>query len=105
MKKQLWVFIYIKYGKFCSVLLELFIKHKLLFSEECMYVIPNLFSKYRNEVCMLSIVNQNVTLARAGAVANYINKMAIFCGGRSLQGAHKDCKMYDTQKDLWSNFR
>ena len=41
---------------------------------------------------MLSIVNQNVTLARAGAVANYINKMAIFCGGRSLQGVHKDCK-------------
>ena len=54
---------------------------------------------------MLSIVNQNVTLARAGAVANYINKMAIFCGGRSLQGVHKDCKMYDTQKDLWANFR
>ena len=34
-KKQLWVLVYIKYGKFCSVSLELFIKHKPLSSEEC----------------------------------------------------------------------
>ena len=33
-KKQLWVFVYIKYGKFWSNFLELFIKHKPLFSEE-----------------------------------------------------------------------
>ena len=32
--KQLWVFVYIKYGKFWSISLELFIKQKHLFSEE-----------------------------------------------------------------------
>ena len=31
---QLWVFVYIKYGKFCSVSLEHFVEHKLFFSEE-----------------------------------------------------------------------
>ena len=30
-KKQLWVFVYIKYGKFWSISLGHFIKHKLLF--------------------------------------------------------------------------
>ena len=48
-KKQLWVFVYIKYGKFWSVSLELFIKHKPLFSEEWSdiwgdYFADNLFS-------------------------------------------------------------
>ena len=33
-KKQLWGFVYIKYGKFWSISLELFIKHKPLLSEE-----------------------------------------------------------------------
>ena len=32
-KKQLWFFVYIRYGKFWSVPLELFIKIKPLFSE------------------------------------------------------------------------
>ena len=30
--------------------------------------------------------------------------MAIFCGGKSLKGVHKDCKMYDPRQDIWSNF-
>ena len=34
-KKTTWVFIYQKYAKFWSVLLELFVKHKPLISEEC----------------------------------------------------------------------
>ena len=34
-KKLLWVFVFIKYGKFWSISLELFIKHKPLLSEEC----------------------------------------------------------------------
>lgn len=33
-QRQLWVFIFKKYGKFWSVSLGHFIKHKLLFSEE-----------------------------------------------------------------------
>ena len=33
----MWVFIFQKYGKFSSVLLEHFIKHKPLFSEECLH--------------------------------------------------------------------
>ena len=32
-KKQFWVFVYIKYGKFWSISLSHFIKHKLLISE------------------------------------------------------------------------
>ena len=39
-KKQLWVFVYIKYGKFWSILLGHFIKHKPLISE----VWPRIFS-------------------------------------------------------------
>ena len=35
LKKQLWVFVFIKYGKFWSVSPELSIKHKPLISEEC----------------------------------------------------------------------
>ena len=35
-KKQLWVFVYIKYGKFWSVSPGHFIKHKPLISEECL---------------------------------------------------------------------
>ena len=34
-KKKLWVFVYIKYGKYCSVSPGHFIKHKPLISEEC----------------------------------------------------------------------
>ena len=53
---------------------------------------------------MLSILDHNVTLARAGAVAQYVQNVAIFCGGRSLKGVHKDCKMYDPRQDVWANF-
>ena len=35
MKKTTWVFLYIKYSKFWSVLLEHFIERKPLFSEDC----------------------------------------------------------------------
>ena len=59
---------------------------------------------FRNEVCELSILDHNVTLARAGAVAHYVQNVAIFCGGKSLKGVHKDCKMYDPRQDIWSNF-
>ena len=34
-KKQLWVFVYIKYDKFWSISLGHFIKHEPLISEEC----------------------------------------------------------------------
>ena len=34
-KEQYWVFVCIKYGKFWSILLGHFIKHKPLISEEC----------------------------------------------------------------------
>ena len=42
-KKQLWVFVYIKYGKCWSLLLELFINHKPLFSEE--WSLVNIFTE------------------------------------------------------------
>ena len=36
-KKTIWVFLFQKYGKFWSILLDNFIEHKLLISEECWY--------------------------------------------------------------------
>ncbi len=54
---------------------------------------------------MLGIVDANISLARAGAVAQYVKEVVIFCGGQSLaQGVHRDCLMYNPKEDAWSNF-
>ena len=38
-KKTTWVFVFQKYGKFWSILLGHFIKHKLLISEKCNVIV------------------------------------------------------------------
>ena len=47
-KKQLWVFVYIKYGKFWSILLELFVEHKLWNWEECITLLAEMKSTSNN---------------------------------------------------------
>ena len=42
-------------------------------------------------------------LARAGAVAEYVNGFVLFCGGRNGDGVHSDCLIYDPTKDMWSD--
>ena len=54
----------------------------------------NMLLTFRNDVCMMGL-NPNVSLARAGAVAQYVSGIVIFCGGQSHQNpAHKDCLYY-----------
>jgi hypothetical protein len=53
---------------------------------------------------MLGVLDQNVSLARAGAVGQYVSGAVIFCGGQSLQKVHNDCLMYNPLKDTWANF-
>ena len=38
MKKNTWVFLYIKYSKFWSILMEHFVERKPLISEECSWI-------------------------------------------------------------------
>ena len=50
-------------------------------------------------------LNPNVSLARAGAVAQYVSGIVIFCGGQSHQNpAHKDCLYYSPLGDAWHQF-
>ena len=56
-EKQLWVFIYIKYGKFSSVLLELFVKHKLGNWEELRIGLRNFFCQ---KICNLFLCVKRV---------------------------------------------
>ena len=64
----------------------------------------NMFLIYRNDVCMMGL-NPNVSLARAGAVAQYVSGIVIFCGGQSHQNpAHKDCLYYSPLGDVWHQF-
>ena len=59
---------------------------------------------FRNDVCMMGL-NPNVSLARAGAVAQYVSGIVIFCGGQSHQNpAHKDCLYYSPVSDAWHQF-
>ena len=44
-----------------------------------------------NDVCMVSVYNTNVSLARAGATAEYVEQKVVFCGGQNGQGVHQDC--------------
>lgn len=54
---------------------------------------------------MLGIQNNNISLARAGAVAQYVQGIVLFCGGQSSNHqVHKDCLMYNPLDDTWSNF-
>ena len=53
---------------------------------------------------MLGILDANISLARAGAVAQYVQGIVIFCGGQSLKGIHRDCLMYNPKADSWANF-
>ena len=53
---------------------------------------------------MLGILDANISLARAGAVAQYVQGIVLFCGGQSLKGIHRDCLMYNPQADSWANF-
>ena len=47
-------------------------------------------------------LDPNVSLARAGAVAQYVSGIVIFCGGQSHQNpAHKDCLYYSPLGDAW----
>ena len=58
----------------------------------------------RSDVCMLGILDKEVSVARAGAVAQHVNGVVLFCGGLSNSGIHSDCLMYNPLKDSWSNF-
>ena len=54
---------------------------------------------------MLGILNPNVSLARAGAVAQYVSGVVIFCGGQSHQNpSHRDCLFYHPPEDVWRQF-
>ena len=61
-KKQLWVFVYIKYGKFWSISLELFVEHKPLIYEECLYYFFQfqVHCVIRNYFCFI-IITRRVT--------------------------------------------
>ena len=74
-----------------------------LLSETCWD--KNNFGQFsRSDVCMLGILDANISLARAGAVAQYVQGIVIFCGGQSLKGIHRDCLMYNPKADSWANF-
>ena len=50
--------------------------------------------------------NDNITkslMARAGATAEFVpGSGVIFCGGRNHENeVHRDCLIYDTEKDKW----
>ena len=45
--------------------------------------------------------HQDVSLARAGAVAEYVGDRVIFCGGRNGKGVHRDCLQFDPMRDIW----
>lgn len=54
---------------------------------------------------MLGITDANISLARAGAVAQYVSGVVLFCGGQSLANpVHRDCLMYNPHQDSWTNF-
>ena len=47
--------------------------------------------------------SKNVSLARAGAVAEYVGEVVLFCGGKDgVSGMHDDCLVYDPSADEWS---
>jgi hypothetical protein len=47
-------------------------------------------------------VSQEVGLARAGAISQYVNQVVLFCGGRNeATGIHSDCLVYNPTKDKW----
>ena len=44
----------------------------------------------------------NVSLARAGATAEFVADKVLFCGGQNGQGEiHTDCLLYDPITDKW----
>ena len=43
----------------------------------------------------------NVSLARAGAVSEYVAEKVVFCGGKNGEGIHDDCLLYDPSTDKW----
>ena len=54
----------------------------------------------RSEVCMVGH-STNVSLARAGAVSEYVGGKVIFCGGKNGAGVHDDCLVYNPASDAW----
>ena len=60
----------------------------------------------RNDVCMVGVNDEhrNVSLAKAGAVAEYVRGGVVFCGGRSVSQIHSDCLVYNPTKDHWGDF-
>ena len=47
--------------------------------------------------------SKNVSLARAGAVSEYVGGVVLFCGGKDgVEGMHDDCLVYDPSADEWS---
>ena len=47
--------------------------------------------------------SKNVSLARAGAVSEYVGEVVLFCGGKDgVSGMHDDCLVYDPSADEWS---
>ncbi len=52
---------------------------------------------------------QEVSLARAGAVAQYYMGSSdagfvLFCGGRNGEGVHRDCIRYHPEEDSWEEY-
>ena len=47
--------------------------------------------------------SKNVSLARAGAVSEYVGGVVLFCGGKDgVSGLHDDCLRYDPGADEWA---
>lgn len=55
----------------------------------------------RNDVCMVG-TDQEATLARAGAVAQFLGTRVLFCGGRNEDQVHNNCLQFDPMANEWS---
>ena len=45
---------------------------------------------------------EEVSLARAGATADFVADQVLFCGGKNGKGVHADCLVYDPLTEKWS---
>jgi hypothetical protein len=43
----------------------------------------------------------NVSLARAGAISQFVGGRVVFCGGKNGAGIHDDCLQYNPATDAW----
>ncbi|TRY74923.1 hypothetical protein TCAL_07513 [Tigriopus californicus] len=56
----------------------------------------------RNDVCMLE-TNDNVSLARAGAISQFVGDKVLYCGGRNGHGVHTDCLAFHPKNNTWAH--